>query len=59
MPPSPFLPANLQLFIKSARHRGDDLSVAGQPPDLLSFLYQGFVRQRAEKFAIFLCIKFL
>ena len=35
-------PANLQL-LKRARRRRDDLSVAGQPPHLLPFVYQGFV----------------
>jgi len=37
------LPANLQLPIKSARRCRDDLSVAQQPPHLLSFFNQGFV----------------
>jgi hypothetical protein len=35
------------------------LSIAGQPPDLLALFNQGFVGQRAEKFAVFLRIKFL
>jgi len=43
MPPPVFFPADFELLIEGARHRRDDLSVAGQPSDLLAFLYQSFV----------------
>jgi hypothetical protein len=52
-------PANLQLLIKRTRRRRDDLPVAGQPPQLFAFPYQGFVGKRSDEFAVFLRIKFL
>ena len=45
--------------MKRAQHRAHDLYVAGQPPQLFAFPYQGFVGERLNEFALFLRVKFL